>query len=210
MNESKFKTLTHYNLQYYDDLMTAGDYELPIIKGTYHVPDNLIGFNYMLSTTKYDNGVHFYLDDYQFERIWNVPERYVERLKKFDCVLSPDFSLYVDMPMAMKIWNVYRSRLIGQIMERNGIQVIPTVSWAEKETFKFCFDGLPENKVLSVSTVGVQRDKIARNLWQYGMDELIDRLHPQTLLIYGNPIQYTYPDELKVCYFNNTNTKRFE
>ena len=42
------------------------------------------------------------------------------------------------------------------------------------------------------------------------MDELIDRLHPQKLLIYGNPVQYTYPDELKVCYFNNTNTKRFE
>ena len=44
--------------------------------------------------------------------------------------MRPDFSLYLDMPMAMKIWNVYRSRLIGQMMQDADIVVIPTLSWA--------------------------------------------------------------------------------
>lgn len=53
-----------------------------------------------------------FIDDYQFERIWNTPERYVNVLKQYDCVLTPDFSLYMDMPRAMKVWNIYRSRSI--------------------------------------------------------------------------------------------------
>ncbi|MGQ7551471.1 DUF4417 domain-containing protein, partial [Streptococcus suis] len=42
---------------------------------------------------------------YQFERIWQRPEFYIEKLTEFDCVLTPDFSLYQDMPIAMQIWN---------------------------------------------------------------------------------------------------------
>lgn len=72
-------------------------------------------------------------------------------------MLTPDFSLYLDMPRAMKVWNVYRSRLISQIAQDYGCVVIPTVSWAERETFNFCFDGLPENSTLSISTIGIKR-----------------------------------------------------
>jgi len=31
-------------------------------------------------------------------------------LAKYDCVLTPDFSTYTDMPTPMKLWNIYRSR----------------------------------------------------------------------------------------------------
>ncbi|WP_288894874.1 DUF4417 domain-containing protein [uncultured Megasphaera sp.] len=31
-------------------------------------------------------GVHFFLDDYQFERIWNRPTVYVKQLSKFALV----------------------------------------------------------------------------------------------------------------------------
>ncbi len=70
------------------------------------VPARLIPFNVAMRLNRVpaNCGVHFYLDDYQFERVWNAPERYVEKLRKFSCVLTPDFSLYLDMPRAMKIW----------------------------------------------------------------------------------------------------------
>ncbi|MGQ7329867.1 DUF4417 domain-containing protein, partial [Streptococcus suis] len=80
-----------------------------------------------------------------------------EKLTEFDCVLTPDFSLYQDMPIAMQIWNVYRSRLIGQMMQNYGCTVIPTVSWSRHESFVFCFDGLPRNATLAVSTIGVKK-----------------------------------------------------
>lgn len=49
------------------------------------IPSKLIGFNEVLSSKDCECGVHFYIDDYQFERIWNNPERYIEKLQKFEC-----------------------------------------------------------------------------------------------------------------------------
>lgn len=50
-----------------------------------------------------DKAVHFYIDDYKFECIWNRPERYLRRLSQYRFVLTPDFSLYTNMPLAMQI-----------------------------------------------------------------------------------------------------------
>lgn len=47
--------------------------------------------------------VSFFIDDYQFERFWNDPYPNIERLREFPCALTPDFSLYMDIPMAIKI-----------------------------------------------------------------------------------------------------------
>jgi len=205
--DERERTYDAYNLAEFDPYETEGFYEMPVLKPCDVVPDDIISFNYMLTATNKDVGVHFYVDDYQFERIWNRPDMYMERLKEFQCVFTPDFSLYLDMPMAMKIWNVYRSRLIGQIMQRRGIEVIPTVSWAEPETFQFCFDGLPEEATLSVSTIGVKLDPDAMQIWKGGMDEMITRLRPKCILVYGGKVEYDYGDIL-VVYYENVTTER--
>ena len=87
----------------------TGAYNLPVV-GTDAVPtaDSLIPFNRAKTCTRRDVGVHFFIDDYQFERIWKDPEKYVEKLRQYACVASPDFSPYGDMPMALQIYNHYR------------------------------------------------------------------------------------------------------
>ncbi|MCC9751217.1 DUF4417 domain-containing protein, partial [Streptococcus agalactiae] len=147
-----------YNLFDYDEDRTSGKYNMPTLSKIDHIPPDLQGFNYVLNNPNFSNGVHFFLDDYQFERIWQKPDFYIEKLIDFDCVLTPDFSLYLDMPMAMQIWNIYRSRLIGQMMQDLGLSVIPTVSWSTPESFDFCFDGLPTNGTLAISTIGIKRN----------------------------------------------------
>lgn len=163
----------------------------------------------MLSSKDYEAGIHFYLDDYQFERIWNNPHKYMEQLTEFDCVLTPDFSLYMNMPMAMKIWNVYRSRLLGQIMQDYGITVIPTLQWAEKETFEFCFDGIEPGGTVSVSTIGVKQDEDAQKIWFDGMTEAIKRLKPETVLIYGGDIGFDF-GKIKTVFIENEVQKRWQ
>ena len=121
--------------------------QMPIISKEEYIPDDLIGFNYMLTSKDKNVGIHCFVDDYQFERLWTSPQEYVEKIAAYDCFLSPDFSLYMDMPMAMKIWNIYRSRQIGQYYQSQGIKVIPTISWAEKETFEFAFKGIPKGSM---------------------------------------------------------------
>lgn len=206
---ARANTGKQYNLQYVDELDVEGFYQMPTIEAVDHVPTDLMGFNYMLNTPNHEAGIHFYLDDYQFERIWQRPEFYIEKLMPFDCVLSPDFSLYMDMPIAMKVWNVYRSRLIGQMCQRAGLVVIPTVSWAEADTFEFCFDGLPLHGTLSVSTIGVKREEAAFEIWRNGMDAMIERLEPIRLIVYGGKLEYDYGD-VEVIYFENAVTERMK
>lgn len=198
-----------YNLDDYDPGRTAGFYQMPLLRKCTEVPAELVGFNYMLTTDPRPGlGIHFYVDDYQFERVWNDPGQYCERLAAFDFVLTPDFSLYLDMPMAMKIWNTYRSRLIGQILQDMGVNVIPTLSWAEDGTFQFCFDGIEPGGVVSVSTIGVKRDEAATGIWKAGMDEALKRLAPSTVLVYGGDIGYPFP--CQAIYFDNAVTENMK
>lgn len=202
-------TYRQYNLDLLDGARTAGFYQMPTIGKTDHIPDDLIGFNYCLNKGRKNAGLHCFIDDYQIERLWTSPLEYVEKILEYDCFLTPDFSLYTDMPMAMKVWNVYRSRLVGQVMQDSGVTVIPTVSWAEPETFSFCFDGLEKGSVVAVSTIGVKKSKSAFAVWKSGMDELIKRLEPSAVLCYGGAVGYDFGNT-KVIYYKNHVTERMK
>ena len=203
----RHRTNDTYNLEIMDNENVSDFWQMPIIKNDNFIPSKLIGFNYAKTSKEKNVGIHFYLDDYQFERLWNKPEDYVDILKEYECILSPDFSLYMDMPMPMKIWNIYRSRLIGQYYQSQGIKVIPTLSWAEEETFEFCFEGIPKGSIVSISTIGVKKNKEALKIWRTGVDELIRRIEPSTILIYGGKLDYDYGN-IKVIYYENEVTER--
>ena len=205
----RVRTITAYNLDGFDVNRCAGFYQMPILKPCKYIPKHLIGFNYLLNKKPVkDTGIHFYIDDYQFERVWTNPLQYLDKLAEWDCVLTPDFSLYLDMPMAMKIWNVYRSRLIGQLLQNMGVNVIPTLSWAEKETFNFCFDGIEPGGTVSVSAIGVKRNKEAKALFVAGLTEAIKRIQPSCIVVYGCEIEFEYP--CKVVYISNAVTDKFK
>ena len=143
------------------DIPLMGKWEFPPIRGTTEIPEGLLGFNFAKTSNKHNQTIHFYVHDYQFERVWSKPDVYIKMLSRFRSCLTPDFSLYREMPLAMQLYNVFRSRMIGYLMEQGGIKVIPTLQWSDESSFDFCFDGLPQRVVYSVSTVGVARDKIA-------------------------------------------------
>lgn len=190
--DAREATYRQTNFDKYDGTRTAGFYNMPIIKACDFVPSELMGFNYSTNATETNCGVHFFIDDYQFERCWNNPDFNTERLKRFQCVLTPDWSLYMDMPMALKVWNVYRSRLIGQIWQDAGMNVIPTLSWAEPETYQFCFDGIEGGGTVAVSTVGVMRDETAKAVFRDGLSEAIKRIQPKTIVLYGSKIDFDF------------------
>ena len=183
--DERERTADEYNLRQFDEARAEGFYQIPMLRPTSYIPSDLIGFNYVLSTDRRDAGVHFFIDDYQFRRCYERPDYYIEKLSTFPCVLTPDWSLYMDMPIAMQIYNVYRSHLFGQMCQDAGIEVIPTLQWAGRESYQFCFDGTPRNSVVAVSTVGVMRSSEGAQIWRDGMAEAIKRLHPKTIVQYG-------------------------
>lgn len=204
----RHRTNDTYNLDLVDiDNSTNDFWQMPIIENDNFIPTDLVGFNYAKTREDKKCGIHFYLDDYQFERIWNSPDDYVEVISEYECMLSPDFSLYLDMPMPMKIWNIYRSRQIGQYYQSMGIKVIPTLSWAEPETFEFAFKGIPKGSIVSISTIGVKKDLDAFQIWKNGMDAMIKEIEPKTILVYGGKVEYDYGD-IEVIYYENKVTER--
>lgn len=102
------------------------------------------------------NIISMFVDDYALEKFWNTPLRYVERLASFgaEAVMSPDFSIYVDMPLAMQAWQVYRNRLVGWVWQQCGINVIPTIQWGDHRCLPFCFEGVAKNSAVAVSNIG--------------------------------------------------------
>ena len=181
-----------YNLSYVNLSNFVGKFQFPKLRKTNCIPGELISFKNAMKHNKFEAFVHFYLNDGEFECLWRNPERYITRLKKFDGILTPDFSLYTDMPLAMQIWNIYRSRIVGKIFERNGIRVIPAISWSDSRSFDFVFDGIPKNGVVSVSSVGIWKNKKFYHLFLKGLSAMIQKLQPACIVFYGKIPTYDF------------------
>lgn len=181
----RYKTDRSYNLELINAFDCGGEFDMPVLEACDFKPTTLTGFNYAKSATKFNTGLHFFIDDYQFERLWNRPLDYVALLKKFECVLTPDFSLYMDMPLPLQAWNVYRSRALGKLWQAQGLNVIPTLQYSDRRSFGFCFETLPKGGTVATSTVGVKKDKEAQKVWRDGMKEALKVVKPKTLILYG-------------------------
>lgn len=70
--------------------------------------------------------------------------------------------------------------------QKIGLEVIPNVSWSDESSYNWCFDGLPKNSILAVSTNGVLKDKVAKTLFIAGYKEMKRRLQPIKVVIVGS------------------------
>ena len=166
----------------------VGSYGIPLLTPVdYEGNCQFIGFNYAGSCkNREDKGVHFFVDDYQFNRLWTNIDRYVPMLSQFRYVMSPDFSTYTDFPKAIQIYNHYRKHWIGAYLQQAGISIIPTISWSTPDSFEWCFDGEPVGGTVAISSVGCMNSKARKNLFLTGYAEMVKRLHPEKIIFYGN------------------------
>lgn len=169
----------------------AGDLEIPCIKAETQLPTRLIPFSKVIGGKDYDAWVHFYEDDVSFERLWNQPHKYLPILKKYAGVISPDFSVYRDMPLVMQHWNIYRSRAIGHWLQENGLPVISNVRWSDDRTYELCCTGVPDDSIIAIGSHGCIRLLQERKYFTQGLDYVVNRLKPKTIIVYG-----TAPDAI--------------
>ena len=164
----------------------VGEYGIPVIQPADFRADNWIGFNYAKGCEDPEvHGVHFFLDDYQFVRVWSQPDTYLNMLRRFQAVLTPDFSTYTDFPKSIQIYNHYRKHWLGAYWQLHGIRVIPTISWSDADSFSWCFDGEPVGGTVAVSSVGTQVSKESGRLFMAGYNEMLNRLKPSAIIMYG-------------------------
>lgn len=164
----------------------VGKWEIPLIESDVEdIPHKLILFSELKNAKRFNQWVHFYTDDRRFECIWNNPSAYVKCLQKFDGVISPDFSVYRDMPLAMQVNNTYRNRAIAHWLSTKGIKVIPNVRWGDERSYEFCFDGILSNSIVAIGSNGCIRTPTDIAYFKQGLAEMNRRLSPHTILVYG-------------------------
>ena len=164
----------------------TGIYDIPKLRAIQYRPCRFIGFNYAIGCKQpEETGIHFFLDDYQFERLWQNPDKYISILKRFRYVLSPDFSLYTDFPRALQIYNHFRKHWLGAYFQMFGIRVIPSVCWSDSDSFSWCFDGEPRRSCVAVSSVGCMGNREYRKRFLEGYEEMQIRLEPTQIIFYG-------------------------
>ncbi|MDP4118737.1 MAG: DUF4417 domain-containing protein [Bacillota bacterium] len=187
MITEKFNNYDIFHAFLVEDANYEGFFEMPKVITSSLIPEKVITFSKAMSKscTDFDSWVIFYEHDAKFERLWNNPKAYLKKLKNFRGVISPDFSLYRNMPLSMQIWNTYRNHALAAWFQNNGIEIIPNVRFNDERTYLFCFSGIEKNKTVAVGTHGCIRLKDDKEYFKKGLVQLVKKLSPKTIIVYG-------------------------
>jgi len=203
-----------------------GKFKIPIIPKSEFLNSDfqdllLIGFDRtnLENNNHLERMVHFFLYDYKFERVWKNPDIDIERLRRYRAVLSPDFSMYLEMNPTIQLYNTFRNRWCGAYFASKGIRVIPTVSWGNETTFDFCFKGISKGSTVAVSTYMVNEHnnhKDQKEFFLKGYNEMIRQIEPERIICYNQPFpemqgNIVFVDyELSSCKYQNDDYKPFK
>ena len=171
-----------------------GNLEIPQIKrpDKIIIPSALIPFSQRNRSDNYKEFVHFYEHDKNFATVLTAAKEHFDCLKKFQGVISPDCSLYRDMPLVLQIANTYMNRAIGHYLQSKGLYVIPNIRWGDERSYttielpeKFAFLGVPKRSIVSIGTYGCINSKENKIYFTEGLEAMLDELEPEVVLVYG-------------------------
>ena len=193
IKEEQNRRYEYFKAFMFDGAFLDGEFGFPFLKPSKETPANPVSFVESRTKRRLDNKwLHFFAEDFNFECVWKCPNKYLELFQQFAGVITPDFSLYGDLPKAYQIWNCFRNRAVAFWLQQNGIKTIPTVSWADKDSFEWCFDGLPVGGTVAVSANGCYFNPYSRKLFIAGFYEMTERIAPDLIVCVGY-----LPKELK-------------
>lgn len=160
---------------------------------------SIVPFNYALSNKNKDCYIHFYIQDYLFNRIWNNPQRYIDVLKKYKGIVMPDFSLYTDMPEPLQRFNHYRNLWFARMCQIQGITVIPSPNWSTRDSLDWCLEGIPTNSILMISSVGsVKNPEVFKNFINC-LHAVEIKLSPKHIFLRGTRGNYKKVEKIISC-----------
>ncbi len=129
------------------------------------IPKDMIPFGKAKTCNNHRQHVHFYSHDKEFSRVLTATTRYLELLKKYDGVITPDCSILIGQSRCLQQASTYMNRAVGFFLQKNGIPVIPNVRWGDPSTFDFCFLGVAVESIVCISTHGCLATKELRSFF---------------------------------------------
>ena len=181
-----------------------GSFQIPVIKAPEQmiVPKAICPFSMRDKVVENQFGLCFYENDIEFAGIIRNPDEYVKKLKKFQCVISPDASLFWDAPFAAQVINKYRNHAIAYYLQKKGVNIIPNVRWGDERTYTtrvfpepLAFMGFEKHSIVSVGSYGLVKTAEEKKHFKAGLEAMIGHLEPKVVLVYG-----TMPAEIFTDY----------
>ncbi len=166
----------------------VGKYGIPLVKKQ-NIDLNKIELLGYMKTKKNDNEntnktIHFFTYDWFFENVYEKPDVALEKLDQYYALLTPEFSTYKNMPLARQIDSVFKNRWCGAYWQKQGMKVIPTISWGSIPCMDFCFDGVEKGSIVAVSTYTREDNKEG---FMLGYNKMMQKIEPSAIICYGMP-----------------------
>ncbi len=166
----------------------CGKYGMPLIKKQNIDLDKINLYSYLKTKSNdsenKDKTIHFFTYDWNFSNVYEKPEISLEKLDQYYALLTPEFSTYKDMPIARQIDSVFKNRWCGAFWQKQGMIVIPTISWGSYGCFEFFCDGVEEGSVVAVSTYTREHNKKG---FMEGYNIMLEKIKPSAVICYGTP-----------------------
>lgn len=205
----KSKDFRNSNLFLRNEFKTSGEWEFPLIKrqdlDLDHIELIACSDTSCHDANNLQKGVHFFVDDYRFESIYRNPEKSLEKFRKYRFVLTPDFSLYSEMNLWRQIESVGKARWVGAYWQQNGLTAIPTVSWAQSQSYRFCFDAIEKNSIVAVGMIGCKQSRLA---FMRGYNAMLETIEPSAIICFGSPFSEMEGNIIPVDYLSSRKVVR--
>lgn len=203
-----YKTIYDDGFQSYlvDDAHFVGTPTMPALMelNNTQVPKELIPFDKARTAKNKRGYVHFYIHDIKFSAVLQNTEKYIDLLKQFDGVISPDPTLLIGQPDYLQQTNTYLNRAVAFYLQKNGIPVIPNVRWSDENSFQYCFNGVPHNSIVAISTHGCIHTKEQKEMFKKGLQKMIETINPTDVIVHGR-----MPDSIFKDFSSLTKFHRF-
>ena len=170
-----------------EDAFLVGEPGIPMLMdlNNTQIPRGLIPFGKTAKCKDHRQYVHFYMHDREFARVLTATTRYIDILKRFDGVITPDCSMLINQSACLQQTNTYFNRAVGFYLQKNSIPVIPNIRWSDESSFSYCFLGVPKHSIVCVSTHGCIRSSNQRKMFKTGVEAMLEEIEPKSVLVHG-------------------------
>ncbi len=197
-----------YHPELVEQAFFFGRMEIPEIKAPkeIRIPNSLTPFSKRNYADSFDTAICEYEHDIRFAELIYATENFTDDLMRFSAFITPDCSLYRDMPFCLQIANTYFNRAVGACLQAKGMYVITNIRWGDERSYTTCeipekiaFLGAPKQSIVSIGTYGCIKGSENSYHFKAGLDAMLCELEPKVVLVYG-----AMPDSIFGDYVNST------
>lgn len=180
-----------FNLKYFH-ANRATKWGFPTVRAVHKedLPEDFLDFNNMPYYEKhidnvFDYGIRFYQDDSKEDKIWNNPQQWAERISRYRCAVCPDFSTYLEMPMIVQQFNVFKCLLMAQVIQDAGAPCIVDIANLSAEELRACYDGVEKGGIYAMSAKGGTVDGGMYDERFKALDYCLEAMNPEGIIVFG-------------------------